>query len=138
MFTTVAPVIVADLRFYFGKLEMKELYKRHCEPCRLGARAISEDEADSLSLSIPAWRRQFHDGVEKLVRDFHFIKFSDAFGFTYKVANLAEREDHHPTIKTEWGKVTVYWWTHQINGLHVNDFIMVAKTDFVAKTSTQA
>jgi 4a-hydroxytetrahydrobiopterin dehydratase len=30
---------------------------------------------------------------------------------------------------TEWGKVTVTWWTHKIRGLHHNDFIMAAKTD---------
>ena len=114
---------------------MKELYQRSCEPCRLGAPVVTQEEANSLSLSVPAWKREFHDGVEKLIREFHFIEFSDAFSFTYKVASLAEREDHHPTIKTEWGKVTVYWWTHQINGLHVNDFIMAAKTDLIAKLS---
>lgn len=117
---------------------MKELYKRNCEPCGLGAPVVTQEEADSLALSVPAWKREFHDGVEKLVREFHFIEFSDAFGFTYKVASLAEREDHHPTIKTEWGKVTVYWWTHKINGLHVNDFIMAAKTDLIAKLSAPA
>ena len=30
---------------------------------------------------------------------------------------------------SEWGKVTVNWWTHKIKGLHKNDFIMAAKTD---------
>ncbi len=32
-------------------------------------------------------------------------------------------------LTTEWGKVTVTWWTHKIKGLHLNDFIMAAKTD---------
>jgi pterin-4a-carbinolamine dehydratase len=41
---------------------------------------------------------------------------------------LAEAEGHHPAILTEWGKVTVTWWTHKIKGLHRNDFIMAAKT----------
>jgi 4a-hydroxytetrahydrobiopterin dehydratase len=31
-------------------------------------------------------------------------------------------------IVTEWGRVTVQWWTHVIHGLHNNDFIMAAKT----------
>ena len=42
---------------------------------------------------------------------------------------LAEEAEHHPAILTEWGKVTVQWWTHKIKGLHRNDFIMAAKTD---------
>lgn len=51
--------------------------------------------------------------------------------FTQKIAVLAEDENHHPAILTEWGKVTVLWWSHKINGLHVNDFIMAAKTDLI-------
>ena len=42
---------------------------------------------------------------------------------------IAEDEGHHPAILTEWGKVTVTWWSHKIKGLHVNDFIMCAKCD---------
>ena len=45
---------------------------------------------------------------------------------------MAEAEDHHPLIVLEWGKVTVEWWTHKINGLHRNDFIAAAKTDALA------
>ena len=46
-----------------------------------------------------------------------------------KVADLAEKEDHHPEIILEWGKVTVIWWSHKIGGLHKNDFICASKTD---------
>jgi 4a-hydroxytetrahydrobiopterin dehydratase len=48
--------------------------------------------------------------------------------FTNQVAQVSNEEDHHPAILTEWGKVTVTWWTHKIKGLHRNDFIMAAKT----------
>ena len=46
-------------------------------------------------------------------------------------ATLAEQEDHHPLLQVEWGKLTVTWWTHRINGLHLNDFILAAKIDQV-------
>jgi 4a-hydroxytetrahydrobiopterin dehydratase len=36
-------------------------------------------------------------------------------------------------LVTEWGKVTVSWWTHAIAGLHKNDYIMAAKTDEIRK-----
>ena len=52
-----------------------------------------------------------------------------ALEFTNQVGELAEQEDHHPSILTEWGRVTVTWWTHAVSGLHVNDFISAAKTD---------
>lgn len=117
---------------------MEELYKRRCEACKMGAPVVTEEEANQLMLNVPAWKRMFHEGVEKLMREFHFVEFKDAFEFSYKIASLAERENHHPSIMTEWGKVTVYWWTHKINGLHENDFIMAAKTDVIAKLSAKS
>ena len=50
---------------------------------------------------------------------------------TNKVGDMAEDEGHHPGLLTEWGKVTVTWWSHSIKGLHKNDFICAAKTDDV-------
>jgi 4a-hydroxytetrahydrobiopterin dehydratase len=117
---------------------MEELHKRRCEACKMGAPVVTEEQANELIVNIPSWKRLFHDGVDKLMREFYFVEFKDAFDFTYKIASLAEREQHHPTIITEWGKVTIYWWTHKINGLHVNDFIMAAKTDLIAKMSVKS
>ena len=116
---------------------MKNLHQKHCEACKLGAPVVTDYEANNLLQSIPAWKKEFHDGVEKLSREFYFIEFKDSFAFTYKIANLSEREQHHPAILTEWGKVKVYWWSHKINGLHINDFIMAAKTDMIAKLSAK-
>jgi ABC-type multidrug transport system fused ATPase/permease subunit len=42
---------------------------------------------------------------------------------------IAEAEGHHPALLTQWGSLTVTWWTHKIRGLHRNDFIMAAKLD---------
>lgn len=58
---------------------------------------------------------------------FKFKDFAEALAFTNKVGQIAEEEGHHPSILTEWGGVTVTWWTHKIKGLHRNDFIMAAK-----------
>src|SRR5262249_37265726 len=65
----------------------------------------------------------------QLERVFHFPSFADALAFTNQIGTLAEAEGHHPALLTEWGRVTVTWWTHKIRGLHRNDFIMAAKTD---------
>jgi 4a-hydroxytetrahydrobiopterin dehydratase len=70
-----------------------------------------------------------HKGIKRLERTFKFKDFAQALAFTNKVGELAESEGHHPAILTEWGKVTVAWWTHKIKGLHQNDFAMAAKTD---------
>jgi 4a-hydroxytetrahydrobiopterin dehydratase len=66
------------------------------------------------------------------VRCYKFENFKEALVFTNHIGELAEAQQHHPEILTEWGKVTISWWTHKINGLHRNDFIMAAKTEDIA------
>ena len=67
--------------------------------------------------------------TKKIICSFVFLNYDDSRNFLNKVADLAEEEDHHPEIILEWGKVTVIWWSHKINGLHKNDFICASKTD---------
>lgn len=83
---------------------------------------------------LPDWEIMQHDGIDRLQRVFRFKNFVDALAFTNRVGDLAEAEGHHPLLITEWGRVTAQWWTHKIGGLHVNDFIMAARTDELAET----
>ena len=78
---------------------------------------------------VPQWKVVERDGIPHLERVFKLKNFVQALAFTNKVGAIAEEQGHHPLIVTEWGKVTVQWWTHVIRGLHRNDFIMAAKTD---------
>jgi len=78
---------------------------------------------------VPDWQIVERDQVKRLERAFKFKNFVEALQFTNRVGELAEEEGHHPALLTEWGRVTVTWWTHKIKGLHRNDFIMAAKTD---------
>lgn len=48
----------------------------------------------------------------KLYKKFTFKDFNEAFGFLHKVAELAERENHHPTIKNNWNEVELWLSTH--------------------------
>ena len=48
-----------------------------------------------------------------------------------RLGEIAEQEGHHPVITLSWGKVEVVIWTHKIDGLTENDFILAAKTDNV-------
>ncbi len=83
----------------------------------------------ALKPQVPDWALTEEGGVPRLERAFRFKDFARALAFTDRVGALAEAEGHHPRIVTEWGRVTVAWWTHKIRGLHRNDFIMAAKTD---------
>jgi len=108
---------------------MTELTEQKCQACRADAPRATDEEIRSLLPQIPDWRIIEIDEIRRLTRVFNFHDFQQALAFTNKVGAIAEDEGHHPAILTEWGKVTVSWWTHKIGGLHVNDFIMAAKTD---------
>lgn len=108
---------------------MNQLTKKSCVACRIGAPLATEEEINEFMPQLPHWSILENDEVKQLKRIFTFNNFVDAVAFTQKVATLAEDENHHPAILTEWGKVTVFWWSHKIKGLHINDFIMAAKTD---------
>ncbi|MCS6907219.1 MAG: 4a-hydroxytetrahydrobiopterin dehydratase [Anaerolineales bacterium] len=108
---------------------MEELAQSNCIPCRRGDPPLSASEVESLRAQVPEWEVVEREGVLCLQRVFKFKNFAQALAFTNRIGALAEEQDHHPALLTEWGRVTVSWWTHAVGGLHRNDFIMAAKTD---------
>lgn len=100
-----------------------------CIPCRKGDPALTDAEVTKLLPQIPEWELVEVDGIKRLQRVFKLKNYVEAVAFTNKIAMTAEKEDHHPLIVLEWGRVTVQWWTHVVKGLHQNDFVMAAKTD---------
>ena len=108
---------------------MTDLSEQGCEACRADAPLISEDELRRLMPAIADWQVVVVDGVIQLTREFGFPNFAQALAFSNRVGDIAEAEDHHPAILTEWGRVTITWWSHKIRGLHKNDLIMAARTD---------
>lgn len=109
-----------------------KLSEQVCEACRADAPQVTDEELRSLIREIPDWAPVVRDGIMQLERVFIFPNFADALAFTNRVGALAEDAGHHPALLTEWGKVTVTWWTHKIKGLHKTDFILAARTDEVA------
>ena len=108
---------------------MKELTQQHCRPKTEKVSRLNDQEIGQLIVELPGWKVYEKDGELRLEKSFQFGNFDQAMAFTNQVAQAAVEEDHHPALLTEWGKVTVTWWTHKIKGLHQNDFIMAAKTE---------
>ena len=113
---------------------MSELSAMKCEACRRGAPVATAEEREEFLPQLTGWSIVEREGIERLERVFTFPDFAGALAFTNQVGEIAEREGHHPALLTEWGRVTVTWWTHKIRGLHRNDFVMAAKTDVLAPT----
>ena len=111
---------------------MSQLSEQQCEACRLDAPHVSDVEFEELKSEIPEWSVVERDGIKQLERVFTFRNFKQALAFTNRVGEIAEEAGHHPALLTEWGKVTVTWWSHEMKGLHKNDFILAARTDKLA------
>jgi 4a-hydroxytetrahydrobiopterin dehydratase len=108
---------------------MGALTNEKCTACRRDSPLVTKAEIQELKPQVPEWTLVERDGIQRLERVFTVRDFAEALSFTNSVGALAEVEGHHPSILTEWGRVTVTLWTHAIHGLHRNDFIMAAKID---------
>jgi 4a-hydroxytetrahydrobiopterin dehydratase len=115
---------------------MQLFSEKTCSACNAGApKATAEQVSEGLK-QLPEWKLVQVNGVDQLTRVYKFKNFVAALNFTQAVGSLAEAHNHHPALLTEWGKVTVNWWTHKISGIHENDLIMAAKTEQLFNTMT--
>ena len=110
---------------------MNELTVEDCVRVDKNTPALSAEAAEKLLNRLTDWTIIEHNGVPALSKTFKFPNFNSALSFTNRVGQQAEDQDHHLAILTEWGLVTVTWWTHVVHGLHRNDFIMAARTEAV-------
>lgn len=105
-----------------------DLISKHCVPCEGGVPALTAEEIGQYIAHTPEWEVTDED-VAKIVRTFKFKDFKQAMIFVNAIAALAEEENHHPNIAIAYSKVTLTLWTHAIDGLSDNDFILAAKID---------
>lgn len=97
-------------------------------PPLVGANAMTralltdEDIAGRLA-AVPGFRHE----RGRLVREFRFATFVDAFGWMSSVALVAEKLDHHPEWKNVYGNVQVELHTHDAGGITERDFALATR-----------
>lgn len=104
-----------------------KLEQKTCKPCEGGVKPLSGKTLELYLQEIKVWKI-IDNHIEK---EFKFKDFKTALDFVNKVGQLAEKEVHHPDIYLSWGKVKVTLWTHAIDGLSENDFILAKKIDLI-------
>ena len=107
---------------------MSQLHEKVCIACMPNAEPASLDEIEEF-ISTSDWQFIENDDVPQIFRNYKFDNFEQALAFTNMVAEIAEKEGHHPKIITEWGSVSVFWWSHKIKNIHFNDIILAARCD---------
>ena len=107
---------------------MSALSTQTCEACSASATQLTPEEIQSLLPEVSGWEIISDSNIQKLSRTFKTKNYAESMSFTNAVAELAEAVNHHPLLIVEYASVTVVWWSHTIQGLHKNDFIMASKT----------
>lgn len=108
---------------------ISQLAKKQCQPCEKHSPTLTADELHDLSQQLSeGWKVVNGHHLEK---EYVFKGFREALDFTNRVGQVAEQQGHHPDIYLGWGKVRLQIWTHTIDGLSENDFILAAKADVV-------
>lgn len=105
----------------------EELARSRCRP-RKGVQDATNDADIHQHLGIlPGWRlASSRKGIEK---EFRFDDFHRTMAFVNAVAWIAHSEDHHPDLKVSYPSCHVYFATHDVGGLSLNDFICAAKVE---------
>ena len=110
---------------------MKALAEKNILPYRESDIPLSDAEIEAYLEILTGWKIVERENIPRLEKSFPFNDFRAAVFFTNQVADLAEEADHHPAILVSSIRCAVSWWTHIFKRLHLNDFIMAARTDLL-------
>jgi 4a-hydroxytetrahydrobiopterin dehydratase len=109
-------------------VQANELRRKHCVACEGGIPAVSPAEARDALESLPDWKLS-RDG-KRIRREWRVKDFAAGLDFFQKVGELAEEEGHHPDLHLEgYRNLAIELYTHAVDGLTENDFILAAKID---------
>ena len=120
---------LAKLKFSKSILLIMGLTQKKCVPCETGTPKLKDREIQEYLKQIKAWSLK----TKHLYKKFKFKNFAEAMKFVNSMAQIAEAEGHHPDFAVHYNKVEVELWTHAVNGLSENDFILAAKIDNIKK-----
>ena len=109
----------------------KPLSSGKCEPCNGNTSKLDYQEISKFLSELNEW--SVNDNQEMIFKKFKFSNFKKAISFANEVGEVAEKEGHHPYIHINYKQVVIILFTHKINGLHENDFILASKCDIIFK-----
>ena len=106
----------------------EQLRSIKCVPCEGGVPKLSAEEAAVQNKQLQGWT--VLSGPDRISKTWVVKNFVAGMAFFQQVTKLAEAEGHHPDLHlVGYRNVTIDIWTHAINGLSLNDFILAAKID---------
>lgn len=105
-----------------------QLREKACVPCEGGVPALTPEQAKAQVEQLSGW--SLTDDAKRIRKTWTVKNFLAGLNFFESVAELAEAEGHHPDLHLEgYRNLTIEIWTHAIDGLSENDFILAAKIE---------
>jgi 4a-hydroxytetrahydrobiopterin dehydratase len=107
--------------------ETEELVKKRCRPCEGGVSPLSGEQIQDYLKLLYDWK--LIGSGKKIRKEYLFRNFKEVADFFDRAAKICEDENHHADFHITYKRAVVEFWTHAINGLSENDFILAAKFD---------
>lgn len=105
------------------------LSHQKCVPCEGTEQPLSNEEEDKYLSAVPNWNID-RENTHKISITKDLGNFKSVLEMVQKIGALAEAEGHHPNLNLhDFKMLSVELYTHAINGLSMNDFIMATKID---------
>lgn len=101
------------------------LNEKKCVPCEGIGQKFTLEEIQAHLKQVKGWQAR----EDKIFKTFRYDNFLEAMKFVNAMAMVAESEGHHPDFTVHYNIVEVFIWTHALDGLTENDFILAAKID---------
>jgi 4a-hydroxytetrahydrobiopterin dehydratase len=100
--------------------------KKRCLPCEGIGRAMTQGEIAENIKNIPGWTLgEDKKSIEKSLTLKNFVQVVDMINL---IKNIAEEEGHHPDLHlTGYKHLKIVLYTHAVDGLTENDFILASK-----------
>ena len=109
---------------------MSELSEKKCVSCEGNISAFDYSEIHKYLKKVNDWEVKQNDKKNYyLEKNFKFKNFLSSQKFVNLAGDISEKEGHHPDISFGWGYAKIKIYTHAVNGLSENDFILAAKID---------
>lgn len=103
------------------------LQEEHCTPCETAEGKLPPEDVAKFLETVPSWA--IIEMGKAICLEMEFPDFATALAFVNRVGRLAEDEGHHPDISFGWGYAMIVLYTHSVDGLTRNDFILASKID---------
>ena len=112
---------------------MTQLSEKKCVPCEGNISAFDYSEIHKYLKKVNDWEvKQNEKKNYYLEKNFKFKNFLSSQKFVNLAGDISEKEGHHPDINFGWGYAKIKVFTHAVNGLSENDFILAAKIDNIS------